>query len=329
MITTTRLSEPPGKKLLERHRLLQVVRGFFDSRGYAEVETPTVVPSPGLDVHLDAFEVGPMRGAPRFLSTSPEYQMKRLLASGMDRIFQICRAYRRDEQGTRHNPEFTMLEFYRRGDVNGIMRDTEQLVSAMTGGCVTLPQPVTQGRTARVIDVRPPFVRMTVREAFARYADVDEATMLHLAQRDETRFFELLAFTIEPALADLPHAVFLQEYPIEMASLAKPCSHDARYAERFELYVAGIELCNGFGELTDAKIQRERLQHDQAQRKALGKPVYPIDVKFLAALETDAGETGAGLPTCAGNAIGLDRVLALACGLTDIGPLLAFNADEL
>jgi elongation factor P--(R)-beta-lysine ligase len=326
MVTNTRQSDPAGKKLLERHRFLQTVRRFFDSRGYSEVETPTVVPSPGLDVHLDAFEVGPMRGAPRFLSTSPEYQMKRLLASGMDRIFQVCRAYRRDEQGTRHNPEFTMLEFYRRGDVNGIMRDTEQLVSAITGGYVTLRQRVTEGRPepARVIDVRPPFVRMTVREAFARYADVDEATMLNLAQCDETRFFELLAFTVEPALADLPYAVFLHEYPIEMASLAKPCTHDARYAERFELYVAGMELCNGFGELTDAKIQRERFQHDQTQRKALGKPVYPIDAKFLAALET-----GAGLPACAGNAIGLDRVLALACGLTEIGPLLAFNADEL
>ena len=282
------------------------------------METPLAVPCPGLDQHLDAFEVIPTgianQGPARFLSTSPEYQMKRLLADGHARIFQITRAFRVGELGARHNPEFTILEFYRaHAGVEEIMRDTEQLVARVTGGAVEL--------AARRIATRPPFARVTVCEAYQRFAGLAAEETLRLAAHDEDRFYRLLVDVVEPALAAREHAVFLTEYPATQASLARKKPEDPRVAERFELYVAGVELCNGFGELTDPVEQRARFDHDRAQRARLGKPVYPIDERFLEALER-------GMPPSGGNAIGLDRLVALATGSTSIADVLAFTADE-
>lgn len=302
----------PLALLHERARLVTSCHEFFASRGFVHVDTPTLVPCPGLDVHLDAFETN-ARGQARYLTTSPEYQMKRLLAGGMSRIYQIGRAYRRGELGQRHNPEFSILEFYRtNAGAADVMRDTEQLVARLTRGGVTLGD--------RAIDTRPPFARMTVREAYERYADVGEEEMLRLADQDEDTFYRLLVDAVEPALAALPHAVFLCDYPAKQASLARRKPDDPRYAERFELYVAGVELCNGFGELTDPAEQEARFLRDQEERKARGLPVYPIDTRFLDALR-------AGLPECGGNAIGLDRVIALACGTTEIADVMSFT-DE-
>jgi lysyl-tRNA synthetase class 2 len=302
------------KQLRARARLLGEARAFFASRGYVEVETPIAVPSPGLDLHLDAFEAVGDRQR-RWLITSPEYQMKRLLADGMTRIFQLTHAFRAGELGERHNPEFTILEFYRAGaGVEGIMRDTEQLVARLTGGSVTLGE--------RRFDLNPPFPRMTVCDAFERYAGIAPDETLRLAAEDEDTFFEKLAFTVEPALAELPHGVFLHEYPTTQASLARRKPGEPRVAERFELYVAGVELCNGFGELTDPVEQRARFERDQADRARAGKTVYPIDERFLEALER-------GLPESGGNAIGFDRLVALACGTTAIKDVIAFTADEL
>jgi lysyl-tRNA synthetase class 2 len=302
--------------LIERARLVSELRAFFDGRGFLEVETPLVVPSPGLDAHLSAFAVvTPATRAPRFLSTSPEYQMKRLLGSGHTRIFQVTKAFREDEAGERHSPEFTMLEWYRApASVDDVMRDTEQLVARLTKGRVTLG--------SRTIDTRPPFRRMTVLEAFESFAHVAPDETLRLADHDEERFFRLLVDRVEPALEALDHAVFLTEYPASQASLARTKPGDPRVAERFELYVAGVELCNGFGELTDAGEQRARFEHDQATRRERGLPVYPIDERFLAALER-------GLPPCSGNALGVDRVVALACGTRDIAEVLAFTTATL
>ena len=310
-----------AKKLGERARILREVRAFFESRDYLEVETPIAVPCPGLDLHLDAFEAVPTgvtgaaaEGPPRFLSTSPEYQMKRLLADGHARIFQITRAFRAGELGDRHNPEFTILELYRaHAGVEEIMRDTEQLVARITGGAVHV-----DGRT---IDVRPPFVRMTVCEAYERFAATPPEETLRLAEHDEDRFYRLLVDAVEPALGALDHAVFLTEYPAPQASLARKKPSDPRVAERFELYVAGVELCNGFGELTDPIEQRARFVHDREERARRGKPVYPIDERFLEALAR-------GMPESGGNAIGLDRLIALATGSTSIRDVLAFTADE-
>jgi lysyl-tRNA synthetase class 2 len=302
------------KRLADRARVVRDVRAFFESRGYLEVETPLAIPCPGLDLHLDAFEVSPA-APPRFLSTSPEYQMKRLLADGYERIFQITRAFRAGEVGDRHNPEFTILELYRaNAGVDAIMRDTEQLVARVTGGTVTLG--------AWTVDVRPPFARMTVCEAYERFANVAPDETLRLAEHDEDRFFFLLVDVVEPALAKLDHALFLTEYPATQASLARKKPSDPRVAERFELYVAGVEVCNGFGELTDAVEQRARFVHDQEERARRGKPVYPLDERFLEALAR-------GMPDSGGNAIGLDRLIALATGSTGIRDVLAFADDEL
>lgn len=308
------------KHLRERARVLAEARAFFDARGYLEVETPLAVPSPGLDVHLDAFEVIPTGAhelAPpaRYLITSPEYQMKRLLVAGHPRIFQIARAFRAGERGERHNPEFTILEFYRaRAGMRAVMSDTEQLVARVTGGTVRLG--------ARRIDVRPPFRTMTVAAAFATYAGLSEEETLRLADEDEDRFYRILVERVEPGIATLDHAVFVTEYPASQASLARKKPDDPRVAERFELYVAGVELCNGFGELTDAAEQRARFVSDQERRRALNKPVYPIDERFCEALAQ-------GMPDSGGNAIGFDRLVALACGTTNIGEVMAFTDGEL
>lgn len=297
-------------RLRRRSELLRSIRAFFFARDFVEVETPVLVPSPGLDLHLDAFRVDAPASAPRFLSTSPEYQMKRLVAEGMPRIFQLARCFRRGEEGSRHNPEFTMLEWYRANEgVSAVMADTEQLVARLTGGEVAL-----EGRR---VDTRPPFRRMTMCEAFARFADVARERTLALAAQDEDAYFRLLVERVEPALEALDHAVFITEYPAAQASLARKKPGDPAVAERFELYVAGLELCNGFGELTDPREQRARFEQDQAERSRRGLPVYPIDERFIEALER-------GLPPSGGNALGVDRLVALVCGTTDIADVIAF-----
>jgi len=303
------------KKLRERARVLSAVRAFFDARGFVEVQTPAMVPSPGLDLHLDAFEIASGdAGRPRWLSTSPEQQMKRLLAEGWERIYQIAPAFRRGESGARHNPEFTMLEWYRAGaGMADVMADTEQLVASVTGGSVALE--------GRVVDVRPPVARLGVCEAFERFAGWSRERTLEAARADEDAYFRTLVETVEPAIERLPHAVFLLDYPATQASLARKKPDDPLLAERFELYVAGVELCNGFGELVDPAEQRARFEHDQRERAARGLPAYPIDERFLEAL--------ARMPPSGGNALGLDRLVALACGTTAIAEVVAFTRDEL
>ena len=302
------------KHLRERAEVLSQTRRFFASRGFTEVETPILVPSPGLDLHLDAFEIaGGDRGRPRWLITSPEYQMKRLLADGWERVCQIVRCFRRGEVGPRHNPEFAMVEWYRANEsVEAVMRDTEQLVAAVTGGHVR-----TKGRA---IDVRPPLERLPVCEAFARFAGWSVEETLEAAAHDEDRYFGTLVNQIDPALERMDRGVFLVDYPASQASLARNKLADPRLSERFELYVAGVELCNGFGELVDPVEQRARLERDQDERRRRGLPVYPIDEGFLEDLRR--------VPPSAGNALGLDRMVALACGTDEIADVLAFTADE-
>ena len=303
------------KRLRERARVLADVRRFFDARGFLEVETPAMVPSPGLEPHLDAFEIAAGEGGmPRWLVTSPEYQMKRLLADGWERIYQIGHAFRRGERGERHNPEFTMLEWYRtNAGMRDVMADTEQLAAAVTGGGVRVD--------GRAIDLRPPLDRWTVCEAFARFAGWTEDQTLEAAQNDEDAFFRVLVDAVEPALGRLDRGVFLVDYPAAQASLARAKPGDARFAERFELYVAGVELCNGFGELVDPIEQRRRMTRDVDTRRARGLQVYPVDERFLQAL--------AQVPPSGGNALGLDRLVALACGTRHIAEVIAFAADEL
>jgi lysyl-tRNA synthetase class 2 len=301
-----------GRGLAMRARAMRAVRDFFEERGFLEVDTPAIVPSPGLDLHLDAFAVDDGAG---YLITSPEYQMKRLLTGGVPRCFQIARCFRRGEVGRRHNPEFTMLEWYRAfAGVEEVIADTEALVRHVAGALDAGEALSVEG--ARV-DLAAPFERLAVADAFARFAGVAPDAAIAMASSDEDRFFRLLVDAVEPALERSPRPVFLVDYPAPFASLARLKRDDPRVAERFELYVAGVELCNGFGELTDPGEQRARLERDQAERRRLGKAVYPIDERFLAALEE-------GMPPSAGNALGLDRLIAVCLGSDRIGDVQSF-----
>jgi lysyl-tRNA synthetase class 2 len=313
---TTRLQdEGVGPRLRLRADVLRTIRGHFERQGFLEVDTPAIVPSPGLDVHLDAFGLQqPVAGAPAYLHTSPEYQMKRLLAGGLPRIYQLAHAYRRDEEGQHHNPEFLMLEWYRAfAGVEWIMADTERLVREVLTRCGS---PTPAGATIAGVDLEPPFLRWSVRHAFAELgpAGVDP---IALARADEERFFRIWVDAVEPGLAALDQPVFVTDFPAAFASLARSKPDDPLLCERFELYLAGIELCNGFGELTDPEEQRRRLEADQRTREATGKPVYPIDERFLAALTE-------GVPPSAGNALGVDRLVAIAAGATSVAAVQPF-----
>ena len=305
----------------QRLRLLRLrssvnreIRSFFEARGSLEVETPLAVPSPGLDLHLAALEVRGTR-EPRFLITSPEYQMKRLIAGGLTRIHQITRCFRQGEEGPLHQPEFSMLEWYRGFcGADTLMRETEELVAHVAERAAGTTRIPARGRE---VDVAPPWERLTVAQAFMRYADAGLANILP----DEELFFRILIERVEPRLGH-PRPVFLVDWPASMASLARLRDGDPSVCERFEAYVDGVELCNGFGELVDPVEQRARLERDQRARAERGLEVYPIDERFLAALAE-------GLPPCAGNALGVDRLVMLLGGAARIDDVLAFAASEL
>jgi lysyl-tRNA synthetase class 2 len=295
--------------LRQRADILRAVRGYFDQRGYLEVETPTRVRSPGQEVHIDAFPAGD----DRFLITSPEYHMKRLVAAGHTRIYQIARCFRAEELGPAHQPEFTLLEWYRAfADWEQIATDTEEVVVRVFRALGGFREPSDPA-------LERPFGRVTVREAFERFAGVSDA--VSLAARDADAYFELLASRVEPGLESLARPVFLTHYPLSQAALARPCPTDPTVAERFELYVGGSELSNGFGELTDPQEQRRRFELELQRRREASEPVYPLDERLLAALNE-------GLPPSAGNALGVDRLVSLALGLEDIGQTFAFSDEE-
>lgn len=302
-----------GRALRLRANALEAVRRWFDERGFVEVDTPQRVPSPGLDLHLDAFEAD---GA--FLITSPEYQMKRLLVGGMPRIYQIVHCFRAGERGASHNSEFSMLEWYRAfAGIDDVVADTEQLVADVVAA---LRGEAAVEHGGRRIDVSPPFVQMTVLEAFERFAGLDASSTLALAETDEETYFRAMVERVEPGLAGLSRAVVLRDFPAVHASLARRRADDPRLCERFELYVGGVELCNGFGELTDPTEQRARFEQDRHARRMSGKPLYPIDDRFLRALEE-------GMPPSGGNALGLDRLIALGLGVERIGHVMPFPDD--
>ncbi len=298
-----------GQRLRQRAVALAAIRHFFAARGFVEVDTPVRARTPGGDSHVEG-----VRAGRQWLITSPEFHMKRLLVGGMPRIYQLARCTRADEAGPLHEPEFLMLEWYRGfSGQAAVMRDTEQLVAsvarALTGAAVL------RAPDGRRLDATPPYPRLTVREAFRRHAGVADAT--ELADRDEDRYFQLLVDRVEPALARRRVPVFLCEYPISQASLARAAPHDAQVAERFELYAGGVELCNGFGELTDADEQRRRFLRERKRRRREGRVAYPLDERLLDALRE-------GLPPAGGNALGVDRLVALACGVGTIAEVQAF-----
>jgi elongation factor P--(R)-beta-lysine ligase len=303
-----------AQNLKARARALGAVRHYFAREGFLEVDTPLRVPAPGVDLHLDAIPA--LQG---YLITSPELHMKRLLAAGLPRIFQIARASRRDELGVLHEPEFSMLEWYRAfAGLEAMLSDTEHLLCAVAesvSGSRRL-----YGATGQVYELARPFQRITVREAFQEHAGIADAA--DLAHSDEQRYFELLVNRVEPGLGRESRPLFLWKYPANQAALARLSAEDVELAERFELYVGGVELCNGFDELTDAIEQRSRFEKDIVRRIALGRPTYPIDERFLAALH-------AGMPRAGGNALGFDRLLMLATGARQVADVMAFPSSVL
>lgn len=300
------------RRLVQRAASLRAIRAYFESNEYLEVETPTLVPNPGMDVHLDAFHVEGT-SSPRHLATSPEYAMKRLVAAGLERIFQLTRSYRRDESGSLHEPEFTILEWYRaHAGMDDVMTETEQLTAAVVAACNGGSTTVL--REGRELDVSPGWPRMTVREAVSVHANRELDALL----ADEDALFEVLSFEVQPKLGR-ERPVWLVDWPIALASLARPSPADPSVAERFEAYVQGVELCNGFGELTDPIEQRRRFEADLRARVELGKVAYPMDERFLRALED-------GMPMCAGNALGVDRLVMIATSATDIDEVCAITS---
>ncbi|MCP3981116.1 MAG: EF-P lysine aminoacylase GenX [bacterium] len=331
IVLAKRRAESPDPELPSRLPLLRgraavidAARAHFSERGFLEVSTPTRVTCPGLEPHLDAFAVGD-----RWLITSPELHLKRMLAGGAEKVFEIARAFRDDERGPWHMPEFTLLEWYRAFEgLAAIEADCERLVLA----CAEAPgiEPLT---ALPGCDLSAPFDRTTVREA------LDEATGLDLAQLGERDalaaavekrghridagdswddvFFRVWIAEVEPGLGS-KRPVFVHDYPASQAALARTHREDwGEVAERFELYINGVEVANAFHELNDPDEQRRRHEADRETRRAAGRDVYPLDEAFLAALE-------AGMPPAAGVALGLDRLAALLTGASSLESVTAF-----
>jgi lysyl-tRNA synthetase class 2 len=291
-----------------RAALLAAIRDFFSATDYLEVETPLRIPAPIPEAHID-----PVVSGSWFLQPSPEICMKRLLSAGISRLYQICKCFRSSERGRRHLPEFTMLEWYAAGqDYHRMMDQTEALIGFIAGRTLTAGRLHYQGRT---VDLNAPWPRWTVRDVFRRYAQTTPGAAIATG-----RFDELMAAVIEPQLG-LDRPVFVMDYPAACGSLAKRDPHNPRIAQRFELYIAGVELCNGFSELTDPTEQRNRFTTEQAHRKAMGRSPAPVPEPFLTDL--------AAMPDAAGNALGLDRLVMLFADTADIDDVVAFPPEYL
>lgn len=318
--------------LERRAALAAATRAFFTARGYREVETPCLVPAPGAEVHVRAFETRFVphlgAGSPRalWLRTSPELAIKKLLAGGCGPVFELARVWRNGEVSARHAPEFTMLEWYRPGlSFDGLMEETEAYLRAVC--------PPVVGHGGITTDLRLPFERLTMAEAFRRHcngldilATEGDAARLHAAaaaaglpprpgESWEDLFFRLLLERVEPAIGR-GRATFLTHWPAPQAALARRDPADPRAALRFELFVAGIELANAFDELTDAAEQRARFEEANAERRRLtGEHGWEVDEDLIAALAH-------GLPPTAGIALGFDRLAMLASGAPAIEDVL-------
>ena len=305
--------------LKQRAEVLRKIRRFFEERRLLEVETPLISRFPAVDQHLEAFKVISEPGAPpRFLITSPEYHMKRLLAAGVESIFQLTKAFRRDEAGSHHNPEFTILEWYRKG------WDHWQLMDEIDGLLQTLlhtpPAEYLSYCDAfqRILGIDPLQLSLEAFLAVCEQFDLKPPQVLTTkeADRDE-RLNLLLGMLIEPHLG-MERPLFLHDYPASQANLARLYPERPELAMRFEVYYKGIELGNGFCELTDADFQEQRFHLENAARVRAGKEKLAIDHRFLNALQ-------AGMPDCAGVAMGVDRIVMLCLGMENVDQVTAFS----
>lgn len=274
-----------------RHTIIKRTRSFFDDGGYLEVQTPIRVTCPGIEAYVDAIPAG--RGF--YLATSPELQMKRILAAGIPKIYQITHAFRAEELGPLHCPEFLMLEWYRTGtDYLGIMEETEELLQA-----------IIEGLNYDCCRLTFPLPRMSVDDLYYQAAGWRPSVAW-----DEDRYFSDWVEKVEPVLR-LQNGLFLNEFPVALASLSRLKRGQPQICERFELFLHGIEMANAFTELTDYDEHLRRFKDASRRREQMAKEVYPIDEDFMESVRI-------GIPECAGIALGLDRLIMALLGHSSI-----------
>ena len=340
MSTWRELKDNPRLNKIYRDRIaiIKAVREFFWSAGFLETDTPVAVKYPGQEPYLNPIPVtihDPNGRAEQFyLHTSPEFSLKKLLAAGFEKIFHITKCFRDYESfGGNHNPEFTMLEWYRApGTLEQIMDDTENLfkhIGKILGKNFVAYQ-------NKKINIAEKSDRKSMKQVWQEYggANLDDYLTveslqqlvkergLTVAEKDayEDLFFKFFLNFIEPKLG-MERPVFVFDYPKQMSSLSKTCAHDPRYAERFELYIGGLEIANAFGELTDPVEQEKRLDNDRALRQKLGKETWPVDPSFIQALESGIAEAG-------GIALGVDRVVLLFTEAKDINEVIFQSVND-
>ena len=298
------LQESKNKEIIaKRAKIIKKIREFFEKRGFLEVETPFLLPYIIPEAYIDA-----IRTEYGYLHTSPELCMKFLLARGYGNIFQICKCFRKGEKGRIHLPEFTMLEWYHIGiDYNGLMKECEALIFFL---CEELLRKTEIDYKRNKVDLTPPWERISLEEAFKRYAGISLKDAI-----DKGRFEEIMVNEIEPNLG-IERPTFIKDYPASMCALSKI---KGDLSERFELYIAGLELANGYTELTDLNEMKERLKEENEKRKKIGKEVYPIPEEFFFKVER--------IPECAGIALGLDRLVMFLLDEDDIRNVVSLTWD--
>jgi len=294
-----------------RANVIKTVRDFFWERGFLEVETPLLIPANAPEEYINPI----ITTNSWQLQTSPEICMKRLLCGGHQKLFQISRCWRSGERGSRHLSEFTMLEWYRSDcDYHTLMADCEELLQYVAARCI--PESRSFVRDSSLITPFAPWQRISVQEAFLRFGQVDVWECLR-----KGLYEEVLTSTVEPALAGFSTPVILMDYPKELAALARTKHEDSELAERFELYVGGLELANGFSELNDPDEQRRRFEEANRSRRNAGQTALPMPEPFLNTLAT--------MPESAGIAMGLDRLVMLTAGADTIDEVVTFTPEEL
>ncbi len=334
--------DPRLREILRiRSQVLLGVRCFFQSKGFLEIDAPSLIPLPGMEPHLDPMRVETgIQGETEeifYLHTSPEYCMKKLLCAGLERIYCLSHAFRAGELSHTHNPEFAMLEWYRAGeDYSSLMEDCEQLVVHLAE-LLGNDQKIPKGSWTSLC-LSTPWPRITVRWAMKQYAGIDLEEvrsleqLVHIARAKGYRevepswawedvFYKIFLQEVDPHLPK-HKPFFLVDYPVEMASLARKKPGAPRWVERFELYAGDLELANGFSELTDHLEQEKRLLAEREQRKEMGKETFPVDYSFLEALKL-------GMPEAAGVALGLDRLIMVLSGTSRIRDVLPFPMEDL
>ena len=326
--------------LYTREKVIDAIRAFFKQDGFLEVDTPLMVKSPGMEPYLEVFEttlIDPESGrVPAYFLTSPEYALKKLLAAGIPKIFQICKSFRNGEgRSPKHNAEFTIMEWYRtHASYEDIMNDCERLCLFITKTLLGSHLFTYQGKT---FDFSKPWERMSVSEAFAKYCGIDEDVLLDeskLLAAGRERGFQVNKQTtweqiynqfflndIDPHLG-VHQPTILYDYPASQASLSRRKQADPRFAERFEFFLAGIEMGNAFSELLDANEQLARFEAEREERRSLGKTLYDIDRDYIHALES-------GIPPTGGIAVGIDRLCMFFANTADIQDVLTFPISEL